>query len=199
VTEIQQNRWDQLVRRVANIVAPGSMVSDSLNELFPTLNVETLVAELQLLKGTRIAFGSLNHPASAGDLNHVQVFNPVDSGMIVTVDMVNIRASAVQEIRYAIVSTALADSTGNPTIRDTRVPAFLPSAELRSVQQVGGIPLQGSYLVGANITRTLKNDFGLFVLSPGFGIQFATTLANTASIFSFFWRERTAEPAELNF
>jgi len=200
VTEIQQNRWDQLIRRAANIVSPGSMVSDSLNELFPVLDVENLVLELQLLSGTRIGFGAQNHASSAGDVNHAQLFNPAGSGQIITCTRVDFRAAALMEIRYAMAVLPLADFTANINFRDGRsIPLGLPIGQVRGAQQVGGIPIVGSFLVESNVTRTMESDRGLFVLSPGTGITFATTVTGTASIFSFMWRERLAQPAELNF
>jgi len=200
VTEIQQNRWDQLVRRVANITSPGSMVNDSLTELFPVLDVETLKAELLALSGTRIAFGAQNHASSAGDLNHAQIFNPENSGAIITVTRVDFRAAATMDIRYAMAVLPLTDLNANEAYRDGRLLQIgKPVGQLRSVQQAAGIPIVGSFLVEGNITRTMESDEGLFVLSPGTGITWATTVTGTASIFSFMWRERVAEPAELNF
>jgi len=200
MTEIQQNRWDQLVRRVANIVSGGSMVSDALNELFPHIDVETLLAELQLLKGTRICIGAVNHPSSAGDVNHTQVFNPVGSGIICTVTAVQFRAATLQEIRYAMSNVPLTDSTATAVVFDGRLGILQnPTCQLRSVQQVGLLGRQGAYLVEANVTRELKDSNGLFVLSPGTGVTFATSTAAVASIFNYYWRERLAEPAELNF
>lgn len=200
MTEIQQNRWDQLIRRTANIVSPGSMVADALNELFPVLEVETNHAELLLLSGWHIAMGAINHPALAANLNHVQLFCPADSRTILVCTRVDLRASGTQEIRYAMSVAPLTDSVANNGFRDGRLAvATPPVGQVRSVQQVGGIPLVGSYLVVPNITSTIRDENGVFVLTPGTGITFATTVVNISSIFTFHWKERVAEPAELNF
>lgn len=200
MTEIQQNRWDQLVRRAANIVAPGSMVSDSLNELFPMLNVETLNAELLLLTGWRLVVAGSNEPSSTGDVNHHQLFNPAGSGHIITVTSVQFRAAAIMEIRYGTTTADLAGVTGNPSVRDTRVgPGSSVVGIVSSLNQVAGAPQNGNYLVQANVTAELKDENGLFVLGPGTGVNFTTTVTGTASIVNFFWKERVAQAAELNF
>jgi len=200
VTAIQQNRYDQLVRRVNNITSPGSMVADSLSELFPMINVETNKSELQLLSGTRLAFGAQNSALSVAEVNHAQLFNPVGSNQILTCTRVDLRAAATMEIRYAMSIVALTNFTANINFADGRsLVTGSPIGQVREVQQAGGLALVGSYLVLANDTRTLQSSDGLFVLSPGTGITFATTVTGTASIFSFMWRERLAEPAELNF
>ncbi|MEE8512906.1 MAG: hypothetical protein V3S36_09695, partial [Acidiferrobacterales bacterium] len=122
MTEIQQNRWDQLVRRAANIVAGGSMVSDSLNELFPHLDVETLNLELQYLATWRPAFGSRDHGPSAGNFGHTQIFNPADSGVLVVVTRVGVRVATAGIVRYEMVPLPISSFALVGQFRDTRTP-----------------------------------------------------------------------------
>ncbi len=44
--ELQQNRYDQLIRRVGGIIGPGSKVVEALGELFPVIDVENVPGEL---------------------------------------------------------------------------------------------------------------------------------------------------------
>ena len=200
MTEIQQNRYDQLVRRVNNIVAPGSMVSDALSELFPVLELESLKTELQLLGKTRLAFGNTTLLASVGDLNHHQLFNPVDSGMLVVLERMDINSATSQLIEYGLATVALADFTANQAFRDTREGILQPVvAQARDVQQVGSIARFGAFRIIANTTFTMQDKQGLFLLAPGTGITFASVTANTVTNVTFQWRERVAQPAELNF
>ncbi len=200
MTEIQQNRYDQLVRRIANIVSPGSMVGDALNELFPTIEVETLNAELSLLLSWRLGFASQNKLAVAANLNHIQLFNPVGSSHIVVIERIDIRVDADQFVNYALSNLALTNNTSNHALRDTREGILpLPIAQLRDVTQVAGIASFGLTFVQTNIIQTLQDKRGLFVLAPGTGVTFATTALNTGLMCSLLWRERVAEPAELNF
>ncbi len=200
MTEIQQNRWDQLVRRAANIVAPGSMVSDSLNELFPFIDVETLNLELQYLGTWRPAFGSHGFAASVGNLNHAQLFNPADSGMIVVPTRVDINVAAIMTFRYIMQVGPILTSAIVGQVRDTRTGiADRPVGQIRFEQKAGGLAAVGQVLVRANVTFTFEDPRGLFVLIPGTGVTFATTTTNVASGLNFWWKERVAEPAELNF
>jgi len=200
VTELQQNRYDQLLRRVGGLIGAKSMVNDALTELFPMIDVENLNAELALPAGTRLAFGSISFVASAGDLNHAQLFNPAGSGSVVILERVDIRSSALQDVRYGLATAGLTNFTANQALRDTREGILTqPVAQVRDVQQVGGIAQFGQIIVRGDITFTLREKRGLFVLGPGTGITFATTLANTTGSLTFLWRERVAEQSELNF
>jgi len=200
MTEIQQNRYDQLVRRVANIVSPGSMVNDALNELFPVLEVETLNAELSLLTGWRLAFSSTSQVGLAANLNHSQLFNPAESGMLVVLERVDLRVGSAQTIEFALASAGLTNFTANQALRDTR-PGIttLPVAQCRDVQQVAGIAGFGRFSLLTGESFLFEDKRGLFVLAPGTGITFATTVVNVSMNITYLWRERVAESAELNF
>jgi len=200
MTEIQQNRWDQLIRRTANIVSPGSMVGDALNELFPVLDVETLNAELAFLSGWNLAMASSTLNASVTETNHHQLFNPAGSGQIIVLERVDIRSSALVFVRFLTTATALTDFTSNSLKRDTRAGVTaIPVGQVRDVQQVGGVSLVGVIVVRADVNEVIAEKKGLFTLAPGTGVTFATVSLNVATSINFWWRERVAEPAELNF
>ncbi len=200
MTEIQQNRWDQLIRRASNIVGGGSQVGDTLNELFPMLDVETLVSELAILSGTRLALGSTSQGASALDLSHSQLFNPADSNMILTVERVELNMPVGTLVEYAFAVLPLAGSSFSSVFRDTRLGfTDVPVGQIHDVQQPAGLPTIGMIFVTTDTQASLFDKQGLFVLGPGTGITFATTLINRTFRVTYHWRERVAEPAELNF
>lgn len=200
MSEIQQNRWDQLIRRAANIVGGGSQVNDTLNELFPTLDVETLNAELVLLSTWHLAHGATDIPGLAATINHSQLFNPVGSGNIIVPTRISIKTSANQEIRYALQSSALTDFTANNELFDSRLGvATAPVGQTRSVQQAGGLALFGEVFVQANVSYVFDIPLGMCVIAPGTGLNFANTSNNVAMIIDYQWRERVAQPAEVNF
>jgi len=200
VTEIQQNRWDQLIRRTAGIVGGGSQVNDTLNELFPVLDIESLRSELQLPATTRLAFSSVVQNALAANTNHAQLFNPTDSGALVILERVDMRVTAAQQMRFVMATTALANFNANHALRDTRTGILSqPIGQVRDVQQVAGVAQFGTIFLQASVNETINDKDGLFVLAPGTGITFATTTINTGSSVSFWWRERIAEASELNF
>jgi len=200
MTEIQQNRYDQLVRRVNNIVSPGSMVNDALNELFPVLEVESLNAELGLLSTWRLGFSSTKQLALAANVNISQLFNPVDSGQLVVLERVDFKTVTAMDIEYVVTDVALTNLTANHALRDTRTGIVTqPVAQARDVQQMASLAQFGLFWVEGDVNFTMQDKRGLFVLAPGTGVSFGTTVTNTGSQISFQWRERLAQAAELNF
>jgi len=176
------------------------MVNDSLNELFPMIDVETQNAELAFLATWRLAFGSTLQGALAANQNVSQIFNPVDSGMLVVLERVDILTNTDQNIEYALTTTPLTNFTANVGFRDTRgVISSLPVTQLRDVQQPGSIATFGIIFALDLGTFTMEEKKGMFVLAPGTGLSFSTTTVNTSLNITYTWRERVAEPAELNF
>jgi len=176
------------------------MVNDALAELFPMIDVETLKAELQLLSGTRLGFGATSQAAAAAVLAHSQLFNPVDSNMIVVLERVDLSTPTGQLIEYALATSPLSGGASNRAVRDTREGILqLMVGQVRDVTQAGGLPSFGLISVLSDQNEAIEDKRGVFVLAPGTGITFATTLVNTTFRVSYMWRERVAEPAELNF
>jgi len=176
------------------------MVNDALTELFPMLDVENLNAELGLLSSWRLGFSSTSQLALAANLNHSQIFNPANSGVIVVLERVDLLSGITQEIRYALATAGLTSTFANRALRDTREGILTaPLAQIREVQQSGGIPLFGFTHVLSNNTFTLEEKKGLFILGPGTGLTFATTTVNTNFKVNYLWRERVAEASELQF
>jgi len=200
VTEIQQNRWDRLVRRAANIVGGGSQVNDTLNELFPVIDVETLRAELSLLSGTRLGFGGTSQAALAANNSHSQLFNPVNSGAIITLERIDLSTTIGQLIEYGLATVPLMNFTANHALRDTREGILTqPVGQVRDVQQPGSLPTLGMLFATTDTNVTFEGQRGLFVLAPGTGLTLSTTTVNSTFRVTWLWRERAVEPAELNF
>lgn len=200
MTEIQQNRWDQLIRRASNIVGGGSQVNDTLNELFPVIEVETLNSELAILSGTRLGLGTTSQAALAANLSHSQLFNPVGSNMILTVERVDLSLPIGDFIEYAFAILPLTNAAASVVFRDTRSGfTGTPVGQVRDVQQAGGLPTIGGLFVSTDTNLSMQDKRGLFILEAGTGITFATTTVNRTFRVTYQWRERVAEPAELNF
>ncbi len=200
MTEIQQNRWDQLVRRAANVVGGGSQVNDTLNELFPVMDVENVPSELLFLAGTRLCMGSSRQVALAANVNLVQLFNPVGSQNIITLTSVYVSSDVAQIFEWQPGGSAFTNNVGNTVLRDLRTGVTVVSVgQVRNQQQAGSLASfnQVRLLADETLKITDPNDIG--ILFPGNGMSFATTTQNTDLIVNFMWRERVAEPAELNF
>lgn len=198
MSAIQQNRWDQLLRRAADLKGPGSKVNDALTELFPTFDVEKVPAELYKLGGIDICFGGSTVTGAAGQNGRLQLFNPAGSGKLVTCTSFTVSLSGTGIIRYGTV-TGPFTSAATQLFRDTRGPfAELPTAFIGTRSEVGFGPANGQFRLLANTPYTMDSRNSMAVLAPGTGIEVGPNILAAAMNVTFFWRERVAEPSELN-
>ncbi len=199
MTEIQQNRYDQLLRRVADLKGPGSKVNDALTELFPIFDVETLKGELLVLGGVVLGFGASQLTGAAGELAKIQVFNPVGSGQIATVTSVIVGTSTASIMRLAIANAALTTVISTEGKRDLRAPITeRPVCQIIQESSAGFANADLLFSIQANEAFPLSDPNDLFVLAPGTGLTVSNSDAQTAIQVSFLWRERPAEPSELS-
>jgi len=200
VSLIQQGRYDQLLRRVADLKGPGSKVNDALTELFPMFDLENVPAELLVLAGWRTGVGSVQQAAEVGSIARNQLFNPANSGYLVVLTRVDFSATATTTIEFDTVNIALTNDVGGGNFRDTRLGvATTPVAQIRSQLDATGLAATWQSRIIGNQLNTLQDDNGIVVLAPGTGFVIAPTANNLTFLSSFFWRERVAEPSELNF
>jgi hypothetical protein len=200
VANINQNRWDQLVRRVAGLIGPGSKVNNTIGDLFPMLDVENLPGELFLLAGTRLGTGGAAQIAAAGEVPRVQLFNPADSRLIATLTSIVLVSSATQTIRYVHTITPESTNTNNQRVRDTRLGvAQETTLEVRAASTVATLAATGEFRIVANEPYKQTDPDGLIVLGPGTGITYLGLTVATTLRANFYWRERVAESSELQF
>jgi len=200
VTEIQQNRYDQLMRRVVDAKGPGSMVNDALTELFPMLDVENLPAELQLLSGTRIAFAGEELAPGVGNIAKIQLFNPAGSGQLVIVDVVQLATGTSTAINMTLTAITFPTAPGIELVRDTRLGVSQgTTAALQTDVGVGTVAQSLVFRAIANTTVTIGGSGSVAVLAPGTGLLLGTASSNVTLDVNFFWRERVAQASELNF
>lgn len=196
--EVQQTRWDRLIRRVSGSIGPGSRVSETISELFPVLDVENVPAELLFLSGTKVAWGAVVLGASAGNTNHHQLFNPAGSGHVLTLTTIivsTVGSAATWEAQ--LQNTPLTTDVGNSVVRDTRQGVAVNAVgQMRSVQQAAGLPAFMSIRQGANVAFLITDPNGLAVLFPGTGYTVAPADLNIPTNVSFWWRERVFESSE---
>lgn len=203
MTEIQQNRWDRLIRRAAGIVGGGSQVNDTLNELFPTFDVENMPAEMLALSGTRVAFGGGVVSSAPAEAPTMQIFNPAGSSMLMTVTKVllshNVTATTIG--RWGITSTALPTAIDTEVFRDTRFgldASSLPAGQVRTQSAAALANATGQTRLLPNVPFQLDDENGLAVLIPGSGFEIGIAALQSVISVTFYWRERVAEPSELN-
>lgn len=197
--EIQQNRYDQIIRRVAGIIGPGSKVSEVITELFPMINVEDLPAELLRLGGTRLCFGGGSIPAVVAEGATAQLFNPDASRALITITRVDVNAGITSNLRWGVNPASRGTLTTTGTFRDTR--DALTSEPIGQVRQETAAALaiaQNQIVVIANTPFTLVDPNAVCVLMPGTGFEIGLGGLNNVMHYSFSWRERSALDSELN-
>ncbi len=198
MADLQQTRWDKLLRRTANIVGEGAIVTNTLQEVFPVFDLEDPPAELQILGGTRLAFGGSTNAAVAAQAGRFQIFNPANSGHIVTVTSFYFTGQANGTVRYGIVNVALA-TVGTQRFADTRgVFTALPVGQINQVTSVALAPATGQFRVLSNAPGFFQDRKGIFVLAPGTGLEVGFNTVNIVTHCVFHWRERPALASELD-
>lgn len=197
--EIQQNRYDQIIRRVTGIIGPGSKVAEVITELFPMVDVERVPGELLRLGGTNISYGGTITGPNAAAAARIQLFNPADSGAIITVSSVIVSSPDLHNIRWAIVDTALTTNVGVQRFRDSRGGVTSqPIGQVRAQLDASFTPAQAQARLAADEHITFDDSNGVGVLTEGFGLEFGSGVNNTTLLVSFMWRERPAVNSELN-
>jgi len=200
MSQIQQSRYDQLLRRVADLKGPGSKVNDALTELFPMIDVERVPDELLLLSNTRLCVDTATVNPAALEIAKIMLFNPVGSGKLATVTAVYVGLTAGDHILMDLRGQAFSTEPGLGVVRDTRV--GVSTAAVCQVQTEVGVATITPHAVWrtlANTDNKFGGDHSLAVLGPGSGLLFGTLSINITMTATFFWRERQAEPSELNF
>jgi len=198
MTEIQQHRYDALVRRVGDLKGAGAKVSEILTELFPTIDVENVPGELLRLMSTFMGHGGGTITAAVAESATAQIFNPVGSGKLVTLSGVHFATDADGAVRWGVTNSARGTAISTQIFRDTR--DLAPHLPIAIIRQESAVALAS----GTNQTRTLTDDDlfltdanGVAILAPGTGFEIGTSRTNTTINYSFYWRERLAEPSEL--
>ncbi len=196
--DLQTSRYDQLVRRAGGLLGPGSKVSEVLSEVFPVLDLENTPAELLALTGWRTAWQSTERLSTAGNNSTSQLFNPAGSNTICTITQLVIRSDTVVDIQAEIVAAALAAGVRG-LFRDARF--GIPRQSVAVVSSLDGGAAGGGLRLRLVVDEqfTLRDDNGIVVLTPGSGLTVGTTTNAIRLTVNYFWRERLAQPSEINF
>lgn len=197
--DLQQARYDQLVRRVGALYGGGSKVVEVLPEVFPVLELEDTTPELLALSGWRIAWQNIIQNAVLLETSATQLSNPVGSGIIAAVTQLMIRTDTTTSVQMLVTDTLFTSPAIRGLFRDGRLGGNRNTAlELRSDSNIAtgaGIRFRS---IG-NGPESIRDDNGLVVLPPGTAFQVGTVDDNIQLETNFFWRERTAQESELNF
>ena len=196
--EIQQTRWDRVIRRVSGSIGPGSRAADTISEVMPTLDLENMPAELLVLGGTRLAMGFSSQPGAGGLFSQSMLRNPGQSGAIITVLEARFSAPTAQTI------------VGGPTLNTFAVSGVDVFADTRLglVSPPTGVVLADQLLVtGPDFYRFEVNGVddtvwtppkAVGVLGPGSAMALSCTVLGATFSCSWTWQERSAEESELS-
>lgn len=196
--EIQQNRYDRLIRRVGGIIGTGSKVSEVLTELFPMIDVETDRGELQFLSGTQLCFGGGITGPTANVAPKFQLFNPAGSGKLVTITRVMFTCNASAVHRWGRSTAVFGSAIGTETFRDTRnaINTF-PTSDIRQLEEAALAAGTNQVQQAGNSATIIEDINSVMVLAPGTGFEIGSGNNNVKATFAISWRERVAEPSEL--
>ena len=198
--QLQQTRYDQLVRRVGGIIGPGAKVSEALPELFPVIDVEQVPGELLVLMGTRLCFGSEVINSNVAEFSTIQLFNPANSGFLITVSSVIISTQSGTEVRWNLEGSIAGALSVNGRFRDGRISGVTrPVGQIRSISRAAVTARAGQMRILANEPKTLEDPNGVAVLAPNTGLTIQEIEADQTLVVAFNWRERVALEPEFNF
>jgi len=198
MAELQQHRYDAMMRRVGDLKGPGSKVAEVLSEVFPIVDLEKPPPELYGLGGTQLAFGGTSRTAIPAEAAKVQIFNPVDSGKVMTVTTLIVSVSASDGFRWGVTNAPLDTLPQLQRLRDQRFGfTTLPSGQIQTESSVGFAPGTIVIQCQTNVPFLITDIDGLAVLSPGTGLQMSPRSVNTTINVGFYWRERVMEPSEV--
>ena len=165
------------------------------------INVEDPPPELLLLGGTQLGMAGQKVGSGALNFTRLQLHNPVDSNNIVVVTKVMLWTLEAQQLRNEVSDFVGANLLGIDRQRDTRngiIPP--PVARFRSTfSAVTATAAIISVTLGAGERFTLEDKNGLAILGPGTSYEWGSSIINTTIEVNYFWRERPAEPSELQF
>lgn len=196
---IQQSRYDQLLRRTTAQYGGGSKLGEALEDLFPVLEVENLPSELLRAVGWKLGAGQLVVTPAANTRAVIQIFNPPGSGHFVVVTSILFSVTAAAEVRMGPSFDALATTSNPGQQRDTRAGVLRNTVALIQEEDDALVStlISNRALAQAPVQYTDPNDIA--VLAPGTGWRLTTAADDIILLVSFLYRERVAEPEELNF
>ena len=194
---LQTARLESMIRRWGSIKGGGSLLSDTLADVFPVFDLENLTPEMQLLADWFPWFGFATILGGVAQLGGLLVQNAADSGKIVVVEKMIINTVVAQDVTCGVRAVVAAGAAVRN--RDGRSPNLVNN----NVQIFGsnntttqfGMILQ----TAANIDREFEIRNGIAILGPGSAFAVVMSVANETMTGTFIGRVRQAEPSELNF
>lgn len=196
---LQTGRLENFVRRWGSIKGGGSILSETLGDVFPVLDLENLTPENQLVASWHLFQGVASVTGGVAQLAGIQCVNPVDSGAILVVDAMNLHTFTGQTVGYGVAQAPFTPAITMAN-RDTRTgTVFTGLARIHSSTNVAGALGDVLVVLATGVDREIVIPNGIAVLAPGDALTIVAGTVNTLIRVNFFGRVRIAEPSELSF
>ena len=195
---IQTARLENFIRRWGSIKGPGSVLSETLGDVFPVLDLENLTPENQLVAGWTPWWGFVTVVGVAAQLAGASLVNVADSGKIVVVDRVIARRASIGVITIG-TSLPLFTLTAGVTSRDTRAPGAVGDVRIGANANAGASETGLLLEMAGGIDRVVTIPNGVAVLAPGTQVAIVNSTVNDTINVGFSGRVRAAESSELSF
>ncbi len=197
--DLQQTRYDQLVRRVGGIIGPGSKVAEALPELFPMIDVENVPGKLLLLGGTRLCMGRTSTAGGgAGNFGIHLLRNNAGSGVVATLTALVVGFGVGSNFNLGPTENS-GTPGGTRAFVDGRV--FGEGTALITQQDNNSLvtgSLFGTITADAQGFVYFEVPKALGIITPGNAFSVSNATANEALRVTWFWRERQALESEFN-
>jgi len=197
-------RFETFLRRlfgVKGIVAPA--IEPKLQAGVDLLTRPWELAENAILMGWRGYEAYTNNAAVAGQFAHMQLLNPVGSGLLVVVERfytANLPAALTAWYELGTWNAGLTQRTAIMRI-DGRGPTPLAPVSSTGATVWSGSTVAssigGSAALHQAATGQRQEVHGPWVVQPGFAFMMVATAVNVALLGGIRWWERAAEPSEL--
>jgi len=199
VGRLQTARLENFIRRWGSIKGPGSVLSETLGDVFPTLDLENLTPESFLTAGWSLFARHATAIGVAAQNTGVQLIQPAARLSLVVVEKIVINSESDQFVTIG-TNVALFSVVASTARRDTRNPqASFANAQIAASANATVAATGGILAAVGGVDREFEIPNGLAVLAPGTAFSVISATNNLNLTVSFFGRERQAEPSELSF
>ena len=196
---LQTARLENLIRRWGSIKGEGSVLAETLGDVFPTFDLNNLTPELLATAGWTPFFIFSNVIGIAAQLPGLAILNPAGSQQLVVVQKAIIRRETTGIVTVGTTGAGTFVANINTRIRDTRLGGITGKVLMRVGTNVGASETGMSINCVAGIDRELELPGGLAILAPGDQLGIIGATVNDNLTISFSGQVRDAEPSELSF
>lgn len=183
------------------LVGEGAIVTGVLPDVFPTIELEDVQAEIYKLATWDLAIGAETLAPGAANRATIGIENPTGSGKVAVVTRVTFQSAAAQNVvtGWIGIPSGLVVNAVN-RLRDGRQASFPNAGPVCFVGSNNTSPINAAwsnFAYAANEFREWYDLKGVAVLTPGtaWGVRGGTN--NITVRLAIEWRERPVDSSEL--